>query len=165
MTQSEVKPSFIHGTINGYNNHSCRCEDCKRSNTQYCLERRKKGPHIKCTVCGRLQPHYAKDMCRNCWARKNRKKIGELEIKPEDQKLAELEQAFKATKQGQKFYDLLNEGYVPISVAHSDGYSYACDLQKSTGQKKRFFINSKYVYLVVEMFGAKRVEPLWKNQK
>lgn len=29
-----------HGTINGYCNHECRCEECRRAWTDYCLLRR-----------------------------------------------------------------------------------------------------------------------------
>lgn len=31
-----------HGTLNGYSNHRCRCEACKETWRDYCLQKRKR---------------------------------------------------------------------------------------------------------------------------
>jgi hypothetical protein len=65
--------SLTHGTFDGYNNHGCRCEECKKAASDYHRSRRVPCPGGCGTlIYGRYKPGR---MCNTCTRKRMRKKL------------------------------------------------------------------------------------------
>jgi hypothetical protein len=60
-----------HGTMNGYHNFGCRCEDCRKANTRHMAARRREKAKDPCPTCGGAGGVYA-GRCRPCYERGRR---------------------------------------------------------------------------------------------
>ena len=55
-----------HGTLGGYSNHKCRCEQCRAAAAEY--HRRRRVPCISCGAPVYRRAHGAERYCRACFA-------------------------------------------------------------------------------------------------
>jgi hypothetical protein len=58
-----VRP-IPHGTVNGYNNYGCRCDECRTAAVAYQLEKRRG----VCRECGgTVSNRFVTNICRSCY--------------------------------------------------------------------------------------------------
>lgn len=62
----QMEKELTHGIVNSYNNHGCRCDECRQANTDYTRERRryrKENPERFCEMPNCDKVYYASGYC------------------------------------------------------------------------------------------------------